>query len=200
LSENEDELNMNGSDGSKITLKGSTEDLQRIKKALMDAESINAANQKLIEENSMLKTDLTEIAERELQKRRDKYDLPADATIEDVRRVEQEHATTAPLNDAQLGNPIRSNEGYDSVEDMIIDLNRKAKSENQVEAAQAQAVLIELAKKSMKKAPLNIELESNMRTIARKPKMLQTESKESFDKRVADWQKKQKWKQVTGSE
>jgi len=156
---------------------------------------------------SQLEADLAIISEKEARALAKKlgvtdFDPNNPSDLERLARAKLATGNTATLNNAQVygtANDYGNDEGYDSEEDLIIDLNRKAKSDDKVEQAQAQAVLRELGKKALKK-PLNIELESNMRTIARKPRMLQTESKADFDKRLADWQKKQKWSQVKGSE
>ena len=59
---------------------------------------------------------------------------------------------TAPLNDFQLGKShVNTDEGYDSIPEMVADLNRKARDDsNPAESAEADAILKELNKDSVK--------------------------------------------------
>lgn len=170
--ENEDELNMNGSDGSKITVKGTTEDLQKIKKALLDAQSIDKANEALIEENSELKGDLETIAEKQLNQKVREYginpELDDEEKIAKIKEIELEHSGTAPLNYQQTGQNPPHNEPsaevqkiidhalieagqkeYPDLQSMFADLNERA-GENRDGDPTTNKILDELTFKSMK--------------------------------------------------
>jgi hypothetical protein len=203
---NEEYKEMSSSDGSKILIKGSHEDLEKIKTALLTAQSVDKANTQLLEENAELKGDLETIAEQRLNEKTRQYginqDLSEEEKIAQIKEIEgkyqnriDEKAFWANKNATYDTKIIDKGEGYDSVEDMILDLNRKAKSNDAVESAESQAVLHELGKKAMKK-PLNIELESPLRTMARRPRCLETEKLEDYQKRLDDWKKTQKWKNI----
>ena len=93
---------------------------------------------------------------------------------------------------------------YDTLEDLVIDVQKTAKNETDpTQAILAQAVLDVMTKEVVgknRKKPVHIELESGITDLARKPSKVPTESKESFDKRMEDYLKRQKWKNVEGEE
>lgn len=209
--DNQTKIKLNSKDGSSIILSASKEDAEKLKETLSNIEQVQAANRQLTEENQQLTADLTLFAEKELSKRVKQYgideDLPEETKILKVKRAEeqqyQQPQGIAPLNDAQTGETSQprkqSSEGYDTIEDMFLDIQRKTKSSDPATKAEYQAVQKEFAKKALKK-PLNVELESNMRTIARRPRMLENEDSEKFAMRLDNWKKSIKFKQIKEDE
>lgn len=194
------------------------EDEEKLRKILSEANMVQSLNHKLQEEKEDLEQKLTLIAEKEFDKRKDAlsregYNVDSVTTPEQLKALELQSqkfkreswdgSGTAPLNSAQIyGTPLTSDNQqeelgereYDSTEDMILDLNKEAKSGNKV----AEKVLNQLGNKALRSKPLNIELDSPMRTIARKPVFdtRNNETPEKFEKRLSDWKKSQKWKNV----
>jgi len=198
-----------------IRVRASQEDAKKLNDLLT---GLKGANEGLTNQVEDLENKLTLIAEKEFNKRRDAleregYDVssvnnPTDlkaleATSQKFRKESWNGEGTAPLNSAQLyGTPPTSNHQqeelgdreYHDIESMILDLNRESKSGNKL----AEKVINQLGNKALRNKPLNIELDSPMRTIARKPVFdtRNNETPEQFEKRLSEWKKSQKWKNV----
>jgi sulfate adenylyltransferase subunit 1 (EFTu-like GTPase family) len=138
--------------------------------------SVTVDNSDLEAENEELKATLSFIAEKTLNEKCEKYHIDRNAhTTEEaislVKAMEEQEKYSeschAPLNDVQLsesGKPqiIESNEGYNSVEEMISDLQVKAKSNNEAESAFAKECLRQMTFKLLqskeRNKPLDVEI------------------------------------------
>lgn len=200
-----------------IRVRASKEDAKRLDEMLTNLQS---ANQTLLDDKKSLETTLELVANKEFEKRKSSlqnegYDTSGINSPEDLKALELQSQKfrkeawkgegTAPLSESQYsGIPPTSNNQqgdlsdreYSDVESMILDLNKQ----NKEGSKQAHAILGELAKKVVKGKPLNIELDSPMKTIARKPIQDRGENPQQFKERLESWKKSQKWREVGGNE
>jgi len=201
--ENEDEMNMNSSDGSQITIKGSTEDLKKIKKALLDAQSIDMANTALLEENSQLKSDLSLIAEKQFKERCDRYGLeglnacdPAD--IEKLKNAELRHSSTATLDYNQISGGL-SETDKQRIRDALPD-NFSEQKTLELEANSEYALINELEKRAdkgdktaklvlakliAKSKPFDMEYNGSVKDLYRKPR--DKKDREELNQKRQNW-------------
>jgi hypothetical protein len=132
---------------------------------------------------------LTIIADKELQKQAKIYGC--EPTVEAVTFAKT-RGSTALLSSQQItGNNNNDNEGFDSTEDAIIALNKASKSGNK----KATEIINKMGKKVLEK-PINIEYNGKISDLARKPIKGHSETPENYDIRIADYQKKQVWKNL----
>ncbi|MFB3888289.1 MAG: hypothetical protein ACE14S_02285 [Candidatus Bathyarchaeia archaeon] len=123
-------------------------------------------------EKEQLESELTLIAERTLNEKCKKYGIDEDLTdeqkIEKVKKAEKENQETAPLNDAQIGSKVVVNDdtGYDSIEAMVHDLNKKAeKNDGSAESTEADVILNQFGKKIIEnvktsgRQPFNVDID-----------------------------------------
>lgn len=176
---------------------------------------IYTENDQLKTENESLKATLGMIAEKEFDGRLKKLedegfnveriksveDLKAAEMVSEKYRKESYNGNTAPLSDSQYsGKPLRSNgnneeEGFDSVETMIQHYRDKAAKGDK----NANSMLIALTDKVAKSGNHEWVFDGKL-ADTRKPILdhYTHETKEQFDKRLAEWKKKQRemWRMV----
>jgi len=204
-------------DGRKLDLKIQVDRSAEIEELQRQLEDAKQERDNIISEKEQLEADLSLIAEKEFKAKCKHLGLnPQTASIEDVKAKELErkmnpsapageYGSTAPLNYLQTGEKpppqYQYDEGYDSYEDMILDISKKSKSSDIAEAVANQAIMNALAKKVVKnKQPLHIEFESGITGLAQKPSKLPTEPQENYEKRMDNFLKRQKWSNVKGDE
>jgi hypothetical protein len=205
-------------DGRKLDLKIQVDRSAEIEELQRQLEDMKTERDNALSEKEQLEGELSIIAEKQLNAKCQKYnvdpDLPSEAKIKKIIRIEQEQTSISP----EPPNQERYNEvtkilnskadlldkDYDTLEDLVIDVQKTAKNETDpTQAILAQAVLDVMTKEVVgknRKKPVHIELESGISGLARKPSKTQNETKEQFDKRMEDYLKRQKWKNVEGEE
>lgn len=132
---------------------------REIEELIAEKEQLKIENQEKDNRISELETDLTTISEMEFKKRCDKYGLSglSPDNQEDIKKlVEKEMADIGNMrgltSDQIYGEQkVNVDNEYNSIPDMISDLNRKANfSDNAVEKATSEAILKELNKVAVK--------------------------------------------------
>jgi hypothetical protein len=198
MSDNDDE---NG----KINAVVSPEKAEKIKRIISGEDEVEGLKQELANvtsEKEQLEGDLTTIAEQRLNEKTRQYkinpELSDEEKISRIKEIEGKSINDKDersfWNNKNATYKIENDEGYDSVEDLILDLEKHKKQGGAI-GAEAEAVLNQLAKKALAK-PFNFELESPLRTMARRPRMLETEKQVDYQQRLDDWKKTQKWKHI----
>lgn len=144
-------------------------------------------NQNLRSEIEQLKTDLTLIAEKELQKQSKFYGC--EPTIEAVTSAKT-RGSTALLNDQQLGNNV-DNDSFNSENEAILAISKAKKNGNKNSALIEQKLL-----RKFLENPINLEYSGNLKDLALKPQKLSCETPEAYSQRLDESKLKQKWKNL----
>lgn len=201
MSEENQENNISG-----IKVFTSKEDAEKLRKLLTDANQIRAANSKLIEEKEQLESNLSLIAEKEFNKRKDalsregfdtsKINTPEDlkaleVTSQKLKRESWDGSSSAPLfnqYEQPKNNHESEEEGFDSVESMIQHYRDKAKNGDK----NANAILTQLTDKIAKSGNHEWVFNGKLKDT-RKPQIDKDahETRENFEKRLKDWREKQ---------
>ncbi|MCW3996488.1 MAG: hypothetical protein NWE98_10135 [Candidatus Bathyarchaeota archaeon] len=193
------------SEETEIKIKASREDAEKFKKMMEDAKQrgneVLSEVERLKSENEELKGDLTILAEREFNKRKDalaregydvsKVDSPeALMALESVSkkyRKESWEGTTAPLNDRQFG--IEQGEGFETIEEGLIVLQKQAKTNPEINRALSRTM-----KKALKNG-FDYEYEGSIKAFRKPiPDRDAKESLEHYNQRLLNAKLAQKWR------